>query len=264
MLFRSIYTFSILVPLYIIPYLYDGGNYISAKNIGEGCKENWIYNLLYVNNFVKDKFCIGWTWYIANDFQMYLLIPIFVLIYRWKAIAGVITVVLLICTSAGVQIQQFMKYHILANISSENYNDKYYIKPYCRINPFLIGVLMAWMYISHKQAKKESSSEGNEEEVYKKTLVNKVNYAIIHNCVLRYSIYIIGFIITSVFVYTFFDFYKDTTTKSDAENYAYTLLSRPLFIIGVAFVIYPGCLGKARVLRTILGYQVFNSLSKVV
>ena len=99
------------------------------------------------------------SWYIANDFQMYLLVPIIVLLYRWKPIAGILTVVSLMMISIGAQLCVFIKYHILANIETDDYGNLYYVKPYCRINPFLIGILMAWMYISHKQAKKECLSQ---------------------------------------------------------------------------------------------------------
>eukprot|EP00826_Nyctotherus_ovalis_P012952 TRINITY_DN13457_c0_g1_i16.p1 TRINITY_DN13457_c0_g1~~TRINITY_DN13457_c0_g1_i16.p1 ORF type:complete len:221 (+),score=26.81 TRINITY_DN13457_c0_g1_i16:76-738(+) len=133
---------------------------------------------------------------------------------------------------------------------------------YCRINTFLIGVLMAWMYIAHKQAKKESADAGNEREVYGKSAINQFNYSVIHNWYLRYSMYVVGLVITSVCVYTYFDFFKVDTSKSLLEHHFFTVFFRPGFIIGMALVIYPACLGKARILRAILGYHIFNVLSK--
>jgi hypothetical protein len=61
------------------------------------CRDSWWANLLYINNFVKQnsgvfnklKFiliyiflhsqCMGWTWYLANDFQLYAFAPILII-----------------------------------------------------------------------------------------------------------------------------------------------------------------------------------------
>ena len=66
------------------------------------CRKNWWTNLLYVNNFVKTtkpvsyqptacdviyiqetvsvyavcSQCVGWSWYLANDMQFYIVAPL--------------------------------------------------------------------------------------------------------------------------------------------------------------------------------------------
>ncbi|GLG92878.1 Uncharacterized protein GBIM_00428 [Gryllus bimaculatus] len=50
----------------------------------EACEQNWWTNLLYVNNFVHtDKMCLGHTWYLAVDMQLFWLSPL-VLLPLWK------------------------------------------------------------------------------------------------------------------------------------------------------------------------------------
>lgn len=53
----------------------------------EGVEPNdcsaWWTNLLYVNNFFQmDNKCVGHAWYLANDMQFYVVVPIF-LVLLW-------------------------------------------------------------------------------------------------------------------------------------------------------------------------------------
>eukprot|EP01022_Parablepharisma_sp_SALTPOND_P004886 TRINITY_DN1211_c0_g2_i1.p1 TRINITY_DN1211_c0_g2~~TRINITY_DN1211_c0_g2_i1.p1 ORF type:complete len:734 (-),score=46.33 TRINITY_DN1211_c0_g2_i1:2570-4501(-) len=263
-----VYVFAILVPLYILPYLGDGANYYVVKMVKGNCEKDWIYNLLYVNNFLYEHNCIGWTWYIANDFQMYLLVPPLILLHQYKEILAYLAVAFLMCGSIAVQLVTFIYYDLTADLAqSQGGNEfmfRYYQRPYCRINPFLIGIFLAWMYISYKQAQKRAAGSEGEASMRSKTIIERINDAIIGNSIIRYTMYLAGLVITTLCVYTFFDFYKEGTSKSKVEHYIFLLFSRPGFIVGLMLAVYPGCLGKAWVLRSILSHEVFNVLSKVV
>merc|ERR1719342_1347877 len=39
------------------------------------CEKNWWKNLLYVQNFLSEEPCLGVTWYLANDFQFFIISP---------------------------------------------------------------------------------------------------------------------------------------------------------------------------------------------
>jgi peptidoglycan/LPS O-acetylase OafA/YrhL len=261
-----IYIVAYVVPVYILPYLYEGANYVTAKGINDSCEGILHYNFLYLNNFIeKANACMGWTWYIACDFQIYLLVPWLVLLYRWRKSIGYIVVSSLIALSVIIQFQQLSYYGINADVldgEGQKYQlTKYYIMPYCRVNPFLIGVLMAWIYLSYKQAKR--APEG-EEEACKKSLINRLNYSIVHNWILRYSMYIIGFVITTVCTYTYYDFYEYDTNKPNIEHHFYLIFSRPGFVIGIGCIIYPACLGRGKVIREALSLDIFNVISKAI
>ncbi|KAK7866350.1 hypothetical protein R5R35_003277 [Gryllus longicercus] len=48
------------------------------------CEKNWWTNFLYINNYVhSDEMCLGHTWYLAVDMQLYWLSPL-VLLPLWK------------------------------------------------------------------------------------------------------------------------------------------------------------------------------------
>ena len=42
------------------------------------CEKYWFWHLIFLNNIVPwstDDTCLPWTWYLANDFQFFLLLP---------------------------------------------------------------------------------------------------------------------------------------------------------------------------------------------
>jgi len=264
-----VYAISILVPMYILPYLGNGPLFFEADQIQGECKTKWYWNLLYVNNLGYDENynCLGWSWYIANDFQMYLLVPILVCLYSYKQLYAYMSVAVLMLGSIGAQLLTFIHYDISANIAESagatHFMSKYYTKPWCRINPFLIGILAAWLYISYKKYQKSPPSEENPIS-FTDRIVMKINDNILNAKWLRYMMYFIGFSLMFYFVYGYFDFYKKGSDKSKPEQYTFLIASRPLFVFGLLLIVYPGCLGKCRVLREILSHEVFNVLSKTV
>ena len=77
--------------------------YLQKEAVDDSCPEGWWTNLLYINNLYSgpdpqtgpalNKFgCLGYTWYLANDTQFYILSPILL-----------ITLVLYACTVVSIQ-----------------------------------------------------------------------------------------------------------------------------------------------------------------
>ncbi|XP_060604940.1 nose resistant to fluoxetine protein 6-like isoform X2 [Ruditapes philippinarum] len=83
------------------------------------CENTWWTNILYVNNFVKtEQMCMGWSWYLANDMQFYILSPM-----------------LLIPLYYGNQ--------------DGNFSD-IYIKPYTRVAPYVVGFYTGYLLYKTK------------------------------------------------------------------------------------------------------------------
>lgn len=252
-----VYGFAMLAVLYILPYLHNGTIYFTINDMKGKCDTDWVYNLLYINNLVERSNCCGWSWYIANDFQMYLLIPPLVIIYLYSPKLGYASVYTMMLASFSIQYGLLSYYDIGYFYDTTGSRDGpsigtiYYGKPWCRINPFLIGIIFAWMYLSHKN--KETTG-----------IASLINNTIKNSIIFRYALYIIGFASTTVSVFIFFEFYKKGTTKSHFEHYIFVIFSRPGFILGLFMMIYPGCLGLARGIRGILSNDLFNVLSRIV
>lgn len=125
------------------------------------CSKYWFWHLMFLNNIVPlsaHDTCMSWTWYLANDFQFYLLIPLFASLYfknrKWFYIVLGSILALSKIIQMGV---------ILANslsVSYFTYKDEYwtiyYVKPYARIPVFLIGVLAGASYYTFKWDEPES------------------------------------------------------------------------------------------------------------
>ena len=94
------------------------------------------------------------TWYLAVDMQLFIIAPIFVyILWRWP-LHGVLTVVAFTLASIGGNFAVFAindlpptiiftRTRELATNSGEK-TDAYYVKPWTRAPPYMIGILMGW------------------------------------------------------------------------------------------------------------------------
>ncbi|XP_072920280.1 O-acyltransferase like protein isoform X2 [Hemitrygon akajei] len=142
------YTMCLLIGMYaLVPWKSLGE---VPKSLLDNCRRSWWTNLLFINNFVLiDQRCMGWTWYLANDFQFHITTPFFILLlYRNRmlmfALAGFL---LMTCVIVTAFVSWFFKLpvglHLDARLLSHGvYNTQYYVKPYCRYGPFLIGIML--------------------------------------------------------------------------------------------------------------------------
>ncbi len=265
-LMMYLHRFVRIVPLYglvilfghtILPTIYDGPLYFQIGGLIDNspCKRNWYLNILFINNFVEPKNnCLGWSWYLSNDFQMYLLIPWLCMLYTFRKLFALLAVTMMLVASAICQIVVFRYYDISVNIVKNNkpeYRSEYYIKTYCRVAPFLIGILFAWMYQSHK-----SPERGLSAFVW-------VNKRIVGSRILRYAMYLIGMAAMWCCVYLFFEFYKTDANMTRASEIVYAILSRPGFVLGMMLLVYPAILGKGRVTQRVLGHELFGFMAKL-
>lgn len=68
-----------------------------SPNIEDCSKYSWTV-ILYINNFypsINDINCFGWTWYLANDMQMFLILPWILVIYISSNLLGTLFIALL-------------------------------------------------------------------------------------------------------------------------------------------------------------------------
>lgn len=150
-----------LTPLYmmvlaiwatLIKYLGSGPYW--PEETDKMCKTNWWTNLLYINNIVRrESMCMGWSWYLANDMQFFLVSSFLVaLLYKWALLGGIVIFVFMLASSITTGVITYVEHlppalpGILQNISlqSQHFNDVYVV-PWCRINPYLIGILLGYV-----------------------------------------------------------------------------------------------------------------------
>ena len=173
------YAFVLFGFWFLSPHLANGPVYNQAAGVGsavyDNCVKYWWTNLLYINNLYPWKLadeCMGWTWYLANDMQFYILaplimIPLFVHFAFGLAIAAIFLAVSFAITAGltgglNLQASQFaaLIYNYTPN-ADYAYGDVLYIKPYHRIMTYVVGILFGYLIYRKAQFPFANLSIGN-------------------------------------------------------------------------------------------------------
>lgn len=151
-------TIALVTLFYVVylPYCGDGplwGNIIAEQR---HCKANWWANILYVQNFLgTNERCVIQTWYVAADFQFYLISPpIIYALYR-KPRVGISVIGLLFTVSVAYTVTTLalkeLPFVQLSTAEKEVMQEEYayymYQMPLSHIGPYLVGMITG--YIVH-------------------------------------------------------------------------------------------------------------------
>jgi peptidoglycan/LPS O-acetylase OafA/YrhL len=108
------------------------------------CRDGWWLNLLYINNFNEDldrEHCIGWSWYLANDMQMFLISPLVIYpFWRWPLIGWIWSAVLLAAATALRLARELQDFGDRERAALNFY--EVYSKPWYRYQPYIIGLML--------------------------------------------------------------------------------------------------------------------------
>lgn len=110
------------------------------------CDKFWWRNLLYINNlFPQREMCMVWSWYMANDVQFYVVGIILLLISVKHPKFAMISLGLLMVSSWGTTIYISVWHQYKARIQEPfEMFDALYDKPWSRIGPYLVGMVVGW------------------------------------------------------------------------------------------------------------------------
>ena len=244
------YYFILFFNFKLLPYVGSGPLWYLPDV--DRCEKYWWTSTLYINNFYPTTFsdqCYSVTWYLANDMQFYIVSPIFlILLYHfWKI--GLVTI-------AGTMLASTAVIGVLAGIKDLNANFiqatlagdgdvkfpfySIYEKPYCRINAYLVGVVLGFV-------------------LYKKWKV-KLKFWM---CVCFYSaLWIIAGTCCLTMVFGEYQTWNGHPfTKS--ENILYYMFSRTIYSIGIALMIYACHNGFGGIINSFLSWSFWVPLSRL-
>uniref|UniRef100_A0A8W8LEU9 Nose resistant-to-fluoxetine protein N-terminal domain-containing protein n=3 Tax=Magallana gigas TaxID=29159 RepID=A0A8W8LEU9_MAGGI len=151
-------VYMIVIGMYvtIYPHLIYGPNKQTSDQI---CKDFWWKNLLYIDNFfgIKDL-CLGWSWYLNNDMQFYILSPLLIVPFFFNQIIGItVSVVFLLAATITPGVLSYVEdfpVHFLGGGPKDTdraaYFEDYYIVPYCRMGPYICGVITGYILYKTK------------------------------------------------------------------------------------------------------------------
>ncbi|XP_071650145.1 nose resistant to fluoxetine protein 6-like [Temnothorax longispinosus] len=108
----------------------------------ETCAKYWWRNLLYIHNFFGwDAMCLSWSWYLSNDMQFYVIAMV-LLIFLTRYFYAAVLSLLLIGSIILNGYLSYVKYEYVETFDEqENLASIFYIKPWMRMNPFIIGMI---------------------------------------------------------------------------------------------------------------------------
>ena len=120
-------------------------------SITRRCVNSWWSELLYLMNFVPydpDSVCMGWTWYLGNDFIFAAIALIIIPIYCKSRVAGWGMAVIIFAASCAVTMYAVVKDNLGIYVFDAHYraySNEAYSRPWNRIPAYLVGVCAAWI-----------------------------------------------------------------------------------------------------------------------
>ncbi|KAK5640661.1 hypothetical protein RI129_011472 [Pyrocoelia pectoralis] len=209
-----------------------------AQIIGP-CKEHWWYNLLYISNYKQGK-CLGHTWYLSVDFQLFLISPIMlILLKRWPKRVLVATAFLTACCLAAIFAITWifeLRTSILFNIRNfSSYLPLYYECTATKAPCWLIGFMFGYLLHIAKRDKKMKR---------KAQSLLIVAVTVCFTCIL------------SVFPTLNPDY-------SRIGSSLYLALATPAFSISIGWIIYCCHTGNGGIINTFLSHSVFKIISNL-
>eukprot|EP01114_Cavostelium_apophysatum_P007529 TRINITY_DN1963_c0_g2_i1.p1 TRINITY_DN1963_c0_g2~~TRINITY_DN1963_c0_g2_i1.p1 ORF type:complete len:686 (-),score=138.42 TRINITY_DN1963_c0_g2_i1:47-2104(-) len=230
------------------PFWFQVDTYVSRTE----CDKYWWTNLLYVNNFVPnnyDETCMGWSWYLANDMQLYILTPIFIfLFYKFKLIGWI---ALGLCCGASLGMNFYYtwayKFSPYLPLLQEDvvYMTTIYTKFYARASAWLVGIAAAWILIWHEKRRDKRIP------VYVQILL----YA--------FAAFLLGSTVFGTVNLNRLEAMDPPRTWSRAEDLLYLTFGRCAFATGVAIVMHMTYTGYGYFIHSLLSLYVWDVMARL-
>jgi len=243
---------SILTTTYVLPFLSSGPIYFELVETSTICMSAYYKIILFFNNFLKlsDLYCNGWTWYLAIDFQFFI-ISIFLILFTYNKPKIFIPIIFFMIFGSFIeQIWLFLHYDIYTAVTRETpaYWDIYYEFPQNRISTWALGLLAGYHYFKLQEGKSE----------FVKSISKHVNTSTLT----RICMYI--FSLSGMFILIFAMYYFNKYTEETPRwiDVLYLATYRCGFIFCLWMSIFPSIVGTPNLITNILGKDFFAILSK--
>ena len=236
-----VYYLVLVLHFKLLPYI-GSGPFWHFKDEVNNCEKYWWTSILYISNFYPASFtdiCYNLSWYADVIMQFFMISPIFLLLlyHFWEIgfaiIAGtMLTSIAIIGTLVGIKDYNVKEEEVSLNMIYE--------KPYCRINAYLIGMVLGFI-------------------LYKGW---KVKYKLWINVCFYSVTWIIAISCCLIIV---FGKYKTWSGHpfTKAENIMYYMFSRTFFSIGIALMIYACHNGFGGIIDKFLSWSFWVLLSRL-
>ncbi|KAH8090106.1 transferase [Aureococcus anophagefferens] len=225
-----------------------GSGPVWAQQRGEyrDCAKTFWTNMLYVNNLVPfhgtEDACYGVAWYLPNDMQFFLLLPGFVSLKLKSAAAAYAVLGALALASVAYAWWAAYAFDLsFATFDGGDYFPDYYVRPWTRIPPYLVGVATAFYYAD---AAKDKAREPPSARV-------------------AYGSLAAGLAVAAALVFGSYPFYQDAPGPAKWKNHLYLALAKPAWACALSLLALPCFFGRGAFVGGILSLPVFAPLAKL-
>jgi len=260
------------VATFLVQYLGNGPYYKNGFNLFTSkCSTYWWTNFLFINNLYPWKIgdeCIPWVWYLANDFQFFLMSPPIIYAYCKNRKLGYILPLSFCIVSmliSGV-ITWIFGYSVVLTSATATQDGMslLYSKPWGRMGAYFVGAMFGLSYFEHDKQQKHPEFKGTTfNNFYEKLRVSRVT---------SLAVATVGIGLTALFVFplgTYYQQCKPTNDPNSANCWSnfvsvlYNTLSRPLFVFGLGLILIPTFVGRLRIIKNFLGAEIFSVLARL-
>ncbi|KAL4234454.1 hypothetical protein ACF0H5_006100 [Mactra antiquata] len=152
------YMLVLMIGTTLYKYVFTGAMKVDGDSMYMiTCRDNWWINLLYINNYVKtDEGCMGWSWYLANDMQLYIISPLLLVpLFYSKILGGIISGLFIV---GAVVTSGLISYHggylaqgiPQAGPQPEDFQKHYYVPVWTRFGPYIVGLVTGYILYKTK------------------------------------------------------------------------------------------------------------------
>ena len=262
--FTPVYAIILFTGWLLTVYFADGP--IWQRTVGddsrlyENCNKYWWTNLFYINNlypWANIDECMPWTWYVSTEIQFFVFAPAIVLpLALFYPIGLIIVGALLIGNvvllgvltgvydlSASIFLDLNLDTAIPHEIVSDGHNaiDDIHIKPWARIGPFVLGILLGFI-------------------IFKKV---KPTFKLPINQVIYTCLWIIAFGLCFSNVYGLYGTYDGSDTLTKGEEIVYQMFGRLSWSMGLAIVTYSCHNGYGWIFNDFFSMKMWKPLNRL-
>ncbi|XP_043190539.1 nose resistant to fluoxetine protein 6-like [Amphibalanus amphitrite] len=222
------------------------------ENLAVQCQISWWRNLLYINNYFNyEELCVGQSWYLPVDFQLFLLSPFMIIPFVYNKKIGAVWLGLLTAASVAIPATVIyqkdlppttMFFNAMAAAKTEDMFTDFYVVPWCRASPYIIGIITG-LILHHIKTNKVAI-----------TIPKAVNLAT----------WTVMAAMALTIVYSTHQWNKDPqATYTMAEAVSYGSLHRLGWAIAISWVVFACVTGYGGFVDTLLSYKAFIPLGRL-
>ena len=250
------YAFVLFFAMYLGRYLSVGPFMTLMDPFRAPCSKYWWTNLIYINNLYPWKLgdeCMGWSWYLANDMQFYIIAPLMLITAYHYLPVGAVIAAAFICSGFTIDIILTGIFDFQANQlsalaygytsrpnSTQAYGDAIYTKPWDRISPYIVGLALG--YILYRKLKFD---------------YNKILNVVFHNVLWLVAAFTAFWLVYGLY-FTWHGHIPHTV-----ENVIYIMLGRFLWACCLALVVFACHNGYGWVVNSFLSMKLWIPLARM-